>query len=95
MNFIELIFAILKRFVPISSERKDQLEVDALAWYKDKVKMANEDSPAFLKMLKEKGELWYIQVGLAISYIFLVKEIKSYMSAPIEEEEENQSLTHW
>lgn len=79
MNFIELIFALLAKLVPMESDRRAQLAVDGNAWYTRVI--GNQEVPEnkYLALLKEHANAWYTQVGLAIAYIFLLRAAADYL----------------
>lgn len=80
MTLIELIFALLAKLVPMESERRGQLEVDGNAWYKRVLgPEAGTPENKYLAMFKEHANAWYTQVGLAISYIFLLRGLADYL----------------
>lgn len=79
---------LIQAHVLIPASQFARLEADGLQWYKNAG--TNEDDPAFLKLLKEKGELWYVQVGLAILYIFANKWVLDFMQADGTDEEEEE-----
>lgn len=79
MNFIELIFALLAKLVPMESDRRAQLEIDGSAWYKRVLGSADVPSNKYLAMAKEHANAWYTQVGFAIAYIFLLRGLSDYL----------------
>lgn len=79
MNFIELIFALLAKLVPMESERRGQLELDGNAWYKRVLGSPDVPENKFLALGKEHANAWYTQVGLAIAYIFLLRGLSDYL----------------
>lgn len=87
MNLIQLIFELLKSFVPMDPTKRASLQIQGETWYKE-LDANPETSNAFLVTLKEHGEKWFVQVGFAISYIFLSKFIHDFLN-PSEEEEED------
>jgi hypothetical protein len=79
MNFIELIFALLAKLVPMESDRRAQLEVDGNAWYKRVIGGPDVPQNQYLALAKEHANAWYTQVGLAIAYIFLLRGLADYL----------------
>ena len=88
MNFIELIFALLAKLVPMESERRGQLEIDGNAWYKATLQSAETPTNKYLAMLKEHCNAWYSQVGLAIAYIFLLRGLSDYLAGGSDNDDE-------
>ena len=88
MNFIELIFALLAKLVPMESERRAQLEIDGNAWYKVTLNSPEIPTNKYIAMLKEHANAWYTQVGLAIAYIFLLRGLSDYLAGGSDNDDE-------
>lgn len=90
MNFIELIFALLSKLVPMESERRAQLELDGNAWYKRTVELSTETPEnKYLALAKEHANAWYTQVALAIAYIFLLRGLSDYIEGNDKDDQED------
>lgn len=88
MNLIQLIFELLKSFVPMNETKRASLQIQGEEWYKD-LDANPETSNRFLVMLKSHGEKWFVQVGFAVSYIFLSKYIHDFLNPSQEDEDDN------
>lgn len=75
MNPLEVLFALLRRFIDFKPGRVSELSDQASAW-EEKIKKG-EDSP--LKKILIKCDEWYIQVALAILFLFGVKYIGQWL----------------
>jgi hypothetical protein len=75
MKPLELIFALLRRFIDFKPGRISKLEDEAANW-ETKIR-DGEDSP--LKKLVTKCDEWYIQIALAILFLFGVKYIGQWL----------------
>lgn len=89
MNFIELIFALLAKLVPMESERRGQLEIDGNAWYKRVIGSPEIPDNQYLAIAKEHANAWYTQVGLAIAYIFLLRGLADYLEGSNDTDEDD------
>lgn len=89
MNFIELIFALLAKLVPMESDRRSQLEIDGNAWYKATLQSADTPENKYLAMAKEHANAWYTQVGLAIAYIFLLRGLSDYLEGSSDNDDDD------
>lgn len=86
MDIIELIFKLLKKFVPISLEEYQRLYNEADDW-RSKL---NPDSEKQLERAYCKYmNLWYVRLGLAVLYIPAVKWIME-MQRPQELEQDSE-----
>lgn len=79
MNFIELIFALLAKLVPMESDRRAQLAVDGNGWYQRYIGSPDVPDNKWLALAKEHANAWYTQVGFAIAYIFLLRAAADYL----------------
>lgn len=79
MDFIELIFALLAKFVPLDSVKLTRLENDGKKWYAD-IDATDESTPTIVRKIKEFGEQWYAQVAMAISFIFLQRIVYDFLN---------------
>ena len=87
MNFIELIFALLKNFVPMETARFASLQKDGDAWYKG-IDETSPDTNKIVSQIKKYGELWFVQVAFACSFIFLNKTIHDFMTSTEDDEDD-------
>ena len=90
MTLLELIFALLAKFVPMDSVRLLSLQKDGQIWYEG-IDQSDEETPSLVRKLKEVGERWYTQVAFAISFIFLQRIIVDFLnpSADADEDEDD------
>jgi hypothetical protein len=79
VDFIELIFALLAKFVSLDSVKLERLEKDGKLWYAG-IDAADAKTPPFVRKIKEFGEQWYAQVAMAISFIFLQRIIFDFLN---------------
>ena len=75
MKLIDLIFALVARFVPMSPDDLRNLNGEANQWEQN---IADEGGSALEKMYVKVNDPWYYRLSFAVSYIFLVKEIKRW-----------------
>jgi hypothetical protein len=87
MTLLELIFALLAKFVPMDSVRLMSLQKDGKIWY-DNIDEKDEATPSIVRKLKEVGEKWYTQVAFAISFIFLQRIIVDFLNPAASDEDE-------
>jgi hypothetical protein len=87
MTLLELIFALLAKFVPMDSVRLLSLQKDGKLWY-DEIDEADESTPSLVRKLKEVGEKWYTQVAFAISFIFLQRIIVDFLNPAASDEDD-------
>lgn len=87
MNFIELIFALLKNFVPMETARFASLQMDGNKWY-DEIDPEAPATNALVAKIKRLGQLWFVQVAFACSFIFLNKYIHDFMTSSGDDEED-------
>lgn len=85
MDFIEFLFNIIKNFVPISDTRIKQLQSEASNWYFELKEKVGEEMPQnpigkFKYYLKQYGEHWGTQTGLAVLFIFANRWIHDFMN---------------
>jgi hypothetical protein len=90
MNFIELLFALLAKLVPMESDRRAQLSIDGNAWYKRLVESPEVPQNKALATIKEHANAWYTQVGFAIAYIFLLRELSDYLEGGDKDEDDSE-----
>lgn len=79
MDFIELIFALLAKFVPLDSVKLQRLQNDGTKWYAE-IDETDEAQPAIVRKIKSIGEMWYSQVAMAIGFIFLQRIIFDFLN---------------
>lgn len=89
MNLIELIFALLAKFVPLDSVKLLSLQKDGKLWY-DEIDETDEKNLPFVRKLKEYGEKWFTQVGFAIAFIFLQRLIFDFLNPSASDEDEDE-----
>jgi hypothetical protein len=68
--------------------QRASLQMQGEAWYRD-IKPESEGGNRFVALLKNHGEKWYVQVGFAISYIFLSKYIHDFLNPSDDEGDED------
>lgn len=89
MDFIELIFALLAKFVPLDSVKLQRLESDGKIWYNE-IDATDETQNKLVRKIKEIGEQWYAQVAMAISFIFLQRVIFDFLNPSDDEDEDDE-----
>ena len=72
MDFIELIFKLVRKFVPISMDDYQRLYNEADDW---RSKLNPDSSNQVEKAYVKYTNLWYVRLGLAVAYIPMVKWI--------------------
>ena len=75
MKLIDLIFALVARFVPMSPDDLRNLKGEANQWEQN---IDDKKGSALEKAYVKVNDPWYYRLGFAVSYIFLVKEIKRW-----------------
>lgn len=85
MDLIELIFKLVKKFVPISLEEYQRLYNEADDW---KSKLNPDSEKPVERMYTKYMNLWYVRLAIAVSYIPMVKIIMD-MQRPTEIDEED------
>lgn len=88
MDFIELIFALLAKFVPLDSVKLARLESDGKIWYGE-IDPEDETQNQLVRKIKTFGEQWYSQVAMAISFIFLQRVIFDFLNPSGDEDEDD------
>lgn len=76
MNPLEFIFTLIERYVPVTPGRFEALKQKAKEWYVSE----EAKSSAIGKFVVEKGEIWYVQIGLAIFYLFAAQSFRDMMN---------------
>lgn len=86
MTIIEFLFALLKRWVPISSEQRQELRTEAINWG-DAIKTdtTNPLEKAYLGANRQ----WYLRLLFAVLYIPANKWIKDFMLSNQPEDNED------
>lgn len=83
MKFIEFIFRFLREFVELEPGRYKTLHDEAESWYsKMKEKVTSDPNNKFAKIL-QLNEMWYVQVGLIIFFLFAVKYFRAWLNRPV------------
>ena len=85
MDLIELIFKLVKKFVPISLEEYQRLYNEADDW---KSKLNPDSDKPVERMYTKYMNLWYVRLAIAVSYIPMVKIIMD-MQRPTEIDDED------
>lgn len=75
MKPLEFLFALLKQFINFEPGRLSELSEKAHAWWNIQVDKDNAAS----KFLK-KGDEWYVQIILAIAFLFGVKYVSGWLT---------------
>jgi hypothetical protein len=88
MDFIELIFALLAKFVPLNSVKLARLEADGKEWYGE-IDPENEEQNQLVRKIKIFGEMWYSQVAMAIAFIFLQRVIFDFLNPSGDDEDDD------
>jgi hypothetical protein len=86
LDFIELIFQLLTKFVPMPESKLKRLQLDGSKWYTELGE--DEEAHPLLKKFKTISEQWYTQVGLGLLFIYLNKVIYQYINAPDSSDED-------
>ncbi|MHB8131657.1 MAG: hypothetical protein ACYDEX_21975, partial [Mobilitalea sp.] len=76
MKLLELIFAIVSKFVPINPASLAQLESDGRQWELG-LEKGEESSNFFAKMYMKVNKEWYWRLLWAVLYVPLCKYIQS------------------
>jgi hypothetical protein len=76
MKLIDLIFALVSRFTPMGPQQVRELRAEAAEW---ETKLNPETGNAIEKLYVKVNDPWFARLGFAISYIWLVKEIKTWL----------------
>jgi len=75
MKLIDLTFAVVARFVPMSPEDLRNLKQEANGWEQN---LDSEKGNAVEKMYIKANDPWYFRLGYAVSYIFIIKAVKNW-----------------
>jgi hypothetical protein len=79
MNPLEFIFTLIEKYVPVNPGRYEALKAQAKLWYYGGTSDKGESLPAesekskIGKWIKDKGEIWYVQLALAFGFLFAAK----------------------
>ena len=85
MDLIELIFKLVRKFVPISMEDYQRLYNEADDW---RSKLNPDSDNGAERMYVKYMNLWYVRLALAVSYIPLVKYVIDIQKTDSVNEEE-------
>lgn len=85
MDFIDFIFKLVLRFVPISEKDYKQMYNDAQEW---KLGLKDDSENKLEAMYSRYSREWYVKLIIAVMYIPAVRWVMEFMS-PTEEEETN------
>jgi hypothetical protein len=83
VNLISLIFALVRKFVPVQETEYASMKMEADEWHQNIIgQNAKEENSlnAFEKFYAKYTSVWYFKLLLAVSYIFLVKYIQDFMT---------------
>ncbi len=69
MNFINWIFALLKKFVPITETEFNSMKIEADDWHTTVMDVKKPPSNQFIAWYRKNGSKWYIKLLLAVLYI--------------------------
>jgi hypothetical protein len=83
MDFLELIFALVRQFVPVDEAELRKMYGDAQKW---KLGLNPESENKIEALYCKYAHQWYIKLALAVLYIPLVRWIMDYMSPRNDEE---------
>lgn len=78
MNIIQFLFQLIQAHVLIPDGQFNSLEAEALNWYK--LAGTSPDDPPLLVKAKTIASQWYVQMGLALLFIFANKWVLDFMS---------------
>ena len=74
MNFIELLFKLMARFIDMEQGRLGELKLSADRWIAEQ-----KEKEGFMKTLIEYQNLWFVQIILCFVFLFMVKSIARWM----------------
>jgi hypothetical protein len=74
MNFIELLFKLMARFIDMEQGRLGELKLSADRWIAEQ-----KESKGYMSKLVEYQNLWYVQIILCFVFLFMVKSIARWM----------------
>jgi hypothetical protein len=77
MNFIDLLFALVQKFTPITQEEYRKLYNEAADWQR---KLNPENANKLEQIYIKLNDNWMFRLGCAVAYIPLVRLIMNYMS---------------
>lgn len=80
MGIIELIFALIEKFVPVSPVKLTGLRRDADKWESDLIGKEEEKQNAVEKQYVKYSKMWWFQLLLAVLYIPLFKWLAELMN---------------
>jgi hypothetical protein len=98
MNIIEFLLALIQGNVPLKESRFRDIEAKANAWQRleieckkedgsiDKDKLQEQKNP-IVKFLRQYGEQWYTQLGLAVLFIWATRWVNDFMHPSIEDKD--------
>ena len=86
MDLIELIFKLVKKFVPISMEDYGRMYNEADEW---RSKLNPDSNNKFEQMYVKSMTQWYVRLAISVSYIPFVRYIMD-IQKPTENEEETE-----
>jgi hypothetical protein len=92
MNLVEFLFYILNRNVQMDTSREVKLKDKANQWYVvnilqknfngtdlTKEQLAEQQKGFVIDFVRKYGEEWWVQIGLAIFSIFMVRWVDDFM----------------
>ena len=98
MNIIDLLFKLLRKFVPMDENEFAKLREEGVNWYgnlrgdEEAIEKAEKEGDKGLMLLKFKkmASTWQFRTGCAVAYIVLVRKIYEWIEAPLERPEEEE-----
>lgn len=85
MDLIELIFKLVRKFVPISMEDYQRMYTEADDW---RSKLNPDSNNKVEKLYTEQMNKWYVRLTISVLYIPMVKWIMDIQRPDEEEEKE-------
>jgi hypothetical protein len=99
MNIIQLLFELLRKFVPFQQGEYAKLKDEAESWYEGireddeelqkKIKSGDKKAQLMIKF-KQLASSWQARTLGAVLYIVLVRKIYEWMESPLERPEEEE-----
>lgn len=80
MKPLEFIFMLLSKFIVFPEGRIIELKEHGAKWLND-----NREKDNFIGKLIKHSEQWYVQVALAILFLFSVKAVSSWLYSTTDE----------
>ncbi|HAF28110.1 MAG TPA: hypothetical protein DCG75_03590 [Bacteroidales bacterium] len=81
MDLLELLFALVKKFVPVNGVKMAEIQHEAEVWEKNVLGKKESDSPNIFEVwYKKLSQIWWFKLLLAVLYIPLFRGIMSIMN---------------